>query len=126
MSRVAGTMGKSAGIMKSMATLVNAPTVMATMRTMNEEMVRAGIISEVMDDAMAAAEPEGLDAEADEEVDRVMSEIIASVKAPTAPRGQAAAAPAAAAAAAAPRRAAVPAGADDAEADAMVDRLRNL
>ena len=35
------------------------------------EMQRAGIIGEMMDDAFAAAEPIGLDEEADEEVEKV-------------------------------------------------------
>eukprot|EP00158_Paraphelidium_tribonemae_P010418 Partr_v1_DN7896_c0_g1_i1_m18015 putative Charged multivesicular body protein len=72
MARMSGTMAKSAGIMKAMGALISAPEVMAVMRTMGDEMAKAGIVDEMVSDAMAATEPEGLDEEADQEVEKVM------------------------------------------------------
>lgn len=85
-------MGKSAHIMKAMNRLINGPAVTETMyvdlssnlvtahsnpsrmllrRSMAAEMQRAGIIGEMMDEALASAEPDGLEEEADEEVEKV-------------------------------------------------------
>lgn len=47
-ARVAGVMGKSAAIMKSMNSLIRAPEVMDAMRRMSEEMQKAGIIEEML------------------------------------------------------------------------------
>jgi hypothetical protein len=83
---------------------------------------------------MAASEPEGLDEEADEEVQKVMFDLTAGVlgKAPDAPAhalaaaaATAAAAPAAAAPAAG-RRVAVAAGAGDADISALASRLDQI
>lgn len=117
--RVAGVMGKSTAIMGAMRHLMNAPEISATMRKMGEEMQRAGIVEDMMMDAMDAAEPAGLDAEADEVTEAIMHEITGGIlgkaavgtaavptAAATAVAGGAAARPAA------PRRVAVAEGAD--------------
>jgi hypothetical protein len=75
MSRTAEVFGKSTAIMKSMAKLVKAPTIGATMREMSAEMTKMGIIEEVMDDAMEVMEDEDLEDEADEEVDKILFDI---------------------------------------------------
>ena len=130
MARMSGTLAKSAGIMKSMSALINAPEVMATMRTMGEEMMKAGIVEEMMSDAMASVEPDGLEDEADEEVQKVMYDLTAGVlgAAPDAPlrglpeKAAAQAQPAAAGQA----RVAVAAGADDADISALASRLDRI
>jgi hypothetical protein len=102
--------------MKTMNALVNGPAMTATMRALGEEMAKvipfgsakeahshyctsvivlhfaftqAGIIEDVISDAMAAAEPDGLEEEADEEVQKVMYELTSGLlgKAPAAPTG---------------------------------------
>ena len=124
MYRVAGAMGASAEIMHAMAKLINAPQVMDTMRTLSSEMSKAGIISDMMAEALAAAEPEGLDEAADEELERVMSEILAGVSAPSAPMGAGVVSQRAAAASEpASRGAAVAVGDEDSDA---ADRLSRI
>lgn len=130
---MSGTLGKSAGIMKAMGALINAPEVMATMRVMGAEMMKAGIIDDVMQDALASAEPDGLEDEADEEVQKVMFDLTAGVLgvAPDAPANRLAAGArrtgtaAAAPAAAATGRVAVAAGADGDIGD-LADRLDRI
>lgn len=127
MSRVAGVMGKSTGIMKAMNEIIKAPELASTMRSMQMEMSRAGIIEEMMDDAFAAVEPEDLDAEADEEVEKLMADITQSVlsSAPSAPRARApaAASTSTATGAAAPKvKQAVAEGEDD-SMSARLDKL---
>ena len=128
MAKVAGAMKKSTAVMQSMSKLVKAPEMALTMRKMGEEMRRAGIIDELvgdaMDDAMGGAE---LDEEADEVTERVIAELTAGIAgaAPSALKGGlpgAVRAPAAAAAhagAGAPARVALPEGADDAAASRL-------
>jgi division protein CdvB (Snf7/Vps24/ESCRT-III family) len=130
MAKVAGAMKKSTAVMQSMSKLVKAPEMALTMRKMGEEMRRAGIIDELvgdaMDDAMGGAE---LDEEADEVTERVIAELTAGIAgaAPSALKGGlpgAVRAPAAAAhaGAGAPARVALPEGADDAAA-ARLDKF---
>lgn len=135
---MSGTLAKSAGIMKAMGRLLNAPEVMGTMRVMGAEMMKAGIIEEMMADAMESVEPDGLDEEADEEVEKVMFDLTAGVlgTAPTAPVAgipqrapvEAQASSSSAAAAAADRgRVAVPAGgAGDADIGDLASRLDRI
>ncbi|KAL8586377.1 hypothetical protein ACOMHN_022992 [Nucella lapillus] len=50
--RIAGALERSTQVMSSMQNLIKVPEVMATMRDMSKEMMKAGIIEEMMDDAM--------------------------------------------------------------------------
>ncbi|GFS16809.1 charged multivesicular body protein 3, partial [Elysia marginata] len=75
--RVAGALAKSTEVMQSMQQLIKLPEIQATMREMSKEMMKAGIIEEMMDDTMEALDDEELDEEADEEVDKVLYEITA-------------------------------------------------
>jgi hypothetical protein len=68
-------MAKSTAIMKSMGQLLKVPELNATMRKMGQEMAHAGIVEEMMGDAMDAAEPAGLDEEADELTEEVIYEL---------------------------------------------------
>jgi division protein CdvB (Snf7/Vps24/ESCRT-III family) len=82
-------MSKSTAIMKSMNALIRVPELSSTMRKMGEEMAKAGIIEEMMGEAMDSVEPEGLDAEADEVTEAVLFEITQGLMgtAPTAAKG---------------------------------------
>ncbi|BFZ01198.1 hypothetical protein BsWGS_04237 [Bradybaena similaris] len=75
--RVAGALSKSTEVMQSMQQLVKVPEIHATMREMSKEMMKAGIIEEMMDDAMETLDDDDLEEEADEEVDRVLYELTA-------------------------------------------------
>ncbi|KAF5892549.1 charged multivesicular body protein 3 [Clarias magur] len=84
--RMAGALQKSTEVMKAMQNLVKIPEIQATMRDLSKEMMKAGIIEEMMEDTL-----EGLDDEeemeeaAEAEVDRILYEITAGAlgKAPS-------------------------------------------
>lgn len=75
--KIQGSLKKSAGIMKDVNTLVRLPELNNTMRQLSTELVRAGIIEEVVDDALPNDEllEDELE-EADAEVDKVLQEIL--------------------------------------------------
>ena len=75
--KIQGSLKKSTGIMKDVNTLVRLPELNATMRQLSTELVRAGIIEEMVDDAMPDNElyEDELD-EAEEEVTKVLQEIL--------------------------------------------------
>ena len=75
--KIQGSLKKSTGIMKDVTTLVRLPELNATMRQLSTELVRAGIIEEMVDDAMPDNElyEDELD-EAEEEVSKVLQEIL--------------------------------------------------
>ncbi|KAE8326182.1 Snf7-domain-containing protein [Aspergillus sergii] len=75
--KIQGSLKKSTGIMKDVNTLVRLPELNATMRQLSTELVRAGIIEEMVDDAMPDNElyEDELD-EAEEEVSKVLQEIL--------------------------------------------------
>lgn len=72
--RVAGSVSKSTEVMQAMQSLIRVPEVAATMREMSKEMMKAGIIEEMLDETMDSIEDsEDMEDEADEEVDKVRS-----------------------------------------------------
>lgn len=75
--KIQGSLQKSAGIMKDVNTLVRMPELNATMRQLSTELVRAGIIEEVVDDALPNDEllDDELD-EAESEVDKILQEVL--------------------------------------------------
>lgn len=76
--RVAGSLQKSTEVMQAMQSLVRVPEVAATMRDLSREMMRAGIIEEMMEDTMDILEDQDeLEEEAQEEVDKVLWELTA-------------------------------------------------
>ncbi|XP_039287599.1 charged multivesicular body protein 3 [Nilaparvata lugens] len=76
--RVAGSLQKSTEVMQAMQRLIKVPEVAATMREMSKEMMRAGIIEEMLEDTMSSIEdPEEMEEEAQEEVDKVLWELTA-------------------------------------------------
>merc|ERR1712038_940768 len=75
--RIAGCLSKSTDVMKSMQQLVKMPEIQKTMMEMSKEMMKAGIIEEMMEDTMESMEPEDLDEDVQLEVDKVLSELTA-------------------------------------------------
>lgn len=75
--KIQGSLKKSTGIMKDVNTLVRLPELNATMRQLSTELVRAGIIEEMVDDAIPNNELlEEEEDEAEEEVNKVLQEIL--------------------------------------------------
>merc|ERR1712071_213306 len=76
--RIAGALQSSTQVMKSMQQLIRVPEIAATMRDLSKEMMKAGIIEEMLEDTMEGLEDsEELEEAAQEEVDKVLWEITA-------------------------------------------------
>ncbi|KAK2826066.1 hypothetical protein Q5P01_020280 [Channa striata] len=76
--RVAGALQKSTEVMKAMQSLVKVPEIQATMRELSKEMMKAGIIEEMLEDTFEGMEDgEEMEEAAAEEVDRILYEITA-------------------------------------------------
>ncbi|KAI3387778.1 hypothetical protein SNEBB_007119 [Seison nebaliae] len=75
--KMAGNMKQSADVMQSMQQLVKLPTMRKVATELSKEMMKAGIMEEMMDDTMASAlgDDEDLEIEADEEVDKILYEV---------------------------------------------------
>jgi len=78
MMKVAGVMQKSGQIMGLMNNLVKLPQINQVMLSMAREMEKAGLIEEMMDDAIN--NDEEVEEQADEELDKVVEEITLGVK----------------------------------------------
>ncbi|XP_037603058.1 charged multivesicular body protein 3 [Sebastes umbrosus] len=84
--RVAGALQKSTEVMKAMQNLVKIPEIQATMRDLSKEMMKAGIIEEMLEDTFESMEDgEEMEEEAEAEVDKILFEITAGAlgKAPS-------------------------------------------
>ncbi|XP_076834560.1 charged multivesicular body protein 3 [Brachyhypopomus gauderio] len=84
--RVAGALQKSTDVMKAMQSLVKVPEIQATMRELSKEMMKAGIIEEMLEDTFENMEDgEEMEEAAEAEVDRILFEITAGAlgKAPS-------------------------------------------
>jgi len=75
MVKVTGSLQKSTEIMKLSNQLVRLPQISQAMREMSMEMTKAGIMEEMIDDTLQMDEDEDLEAEADEEVDKVLFDL---------------------------------------------------
>lgn len=75
--RVAGSLQQSTEVMKAMQELVKLPEISKTMMDMSREMMKAGIIEEMLEDTMESLEPEELEEEAQQEVDKILWEVTA-------------------------------------------------
>ncbi|KAM3082455.1 Vacuolar protein-sorting-associated protein 24 [Clarireedia jacksonii] len=73
--KIEGSIKASTGIMKDVNSLVRLPELMGTMRELSQELVKAGIIEEMVGDMMPEAMEEE-DEEAEGEVDKVLGEIL--------------------------------------------------
>uniref|UniRef100_A0A2K5C4V0 Charged multivesicular body protein 3 n=1 Tax=Aotus nancymaae TaxID=37293 RepID=A0A2K5C4V0_AOTNA len=84
--RVAGSLQKSTEVMKAMQSLVKIPEIQATRRELSKEMMKTGIIEEMLEDAFESMDDqEEMEEEAEMEIDKILFEIIAGVlgKAPS-------------------------------------------
>ncbi|GLH09641.1 Charged multivesicular body protein 3 [Gryllus bimaculatus] len=76
--RVSGSLQKSTEVMQAFQSLVRVPEVAATMRDLSREMMRAGIVEEMLEETFEGLEDqEELEEEAQEEVDKVLWELTA-------------------------------------------------
>ncbi len=75
--KIEGSIRASTGIMKDVNTLVRLPQLTGTMRELSQELMKAGIIEEMVGDTLPDSEiVEGEDEEAEAEVDKVLSEVL--------------------------------------------------
>ena len=75
--KIEGSLKASTGIMRDVNTLVRLPELTGTMRQLSMELVKAGIIEEMVGDTLPEDELlEGEDDEADAEVDKVLQEVL--------------------------------------------------
>jgi charged multivesicular body protein 3 len=90
MRKIEGSIKSSVGIMKDVNALVRLPELTGTMQELSMELVKAGIIEEMVEDSMPNDELlEGEDEEAESEVDKVLGEILKDkVQAPAVPVDQ--------------------------------------
>ncbi|OQR70692.1 charged multivesicular body protein 3-like [Tropilaelaps mercedesae] len=82
--RVAGSLQKSTDVMRSMQSLVKVPEVAQTMQELSKEMMKAGIIEEMMQDTLdeTLGNDEELEEQAQEEIDKVIFEVTAGALVP--------------------------------------------
>lgn len=77
MRKIQASIKNGTEIMRDVNTLVKLPEISGTMRELSQELVRAGIIEEMVGDSLPDNELlEGEDEEAETEVDKVLSEIL--------------------------------------------------
>ncbi|RDW66068.1 hypothetical protein BP6252_09703 [Coleophoma cylindrospora] len=74
--KIEGSIRSSVGIMKDVNSLVRLPELTGTMRDLSQELVKAGIIEEMVGDSMPDAIMDEEEEEAEEEVDKVLGEIL--------------------------------------------------
>jgi charged multivesicular body protein 3 len=85
MIKLQGVLSTSTEVMALMNGLVKFPEVRETMTNLAREMERAGLIEEVVSDTFSVVDPDSLEFEADEEVNKVISELTADLLAPAGP-----------------------------------------
>lgn len=84
--RVSGSLQKSTEVMKAMQSLIKVPEIQATMRELSKEMMKAGIIEEMLEDTFESMDDsEDMEEAAEAEVDKILFEITAGAlgKAPS-------------------------------------------
>ncbi|KAH7709135.1 Protein T27F7.1 [Aphelenchoides avenae] len=88
--RMAGSIQQSTEVMRAMQQLVKVPQIMQTMREMSKEMTKVGIIEEMIEETMESLEPEDMEEQAQEEVDKILWEVTAGElgKAPAVASGE--------------------------------------
>ncbi|KAL6566865.1 hypothetical protein OROMI_015269 [Orobanche minor] len=75
-ARTVGHLSKSAEVMKHVNNLMKAPQVAVTMQEFSKEMIKAGVIEEMMNDAVDnALDSEDIEDETEEEIDKVLTAV---------------------------------------------------
>lgn len=78
--KIAGTLKKSTEIMKLVNRLCRVPEMMKQMQDMQQEMMKAGIIEEMVSDTMdTVMDADDIEEEADEQVQKVLTELTAGL-----------------------------------------------
>jgi len=75
--KVTGALQTSAEVMKSMQALIKLPEIQKTMQELSREMMKAGILEEMMEDTMEGLEGEEEEEDAQAEIDKILLEITA-------------------------------------------------
>eukprot|EP00043_Microstomoeca_roanoka_P018091 m.191801 g.191801 ORF g.191801 m.191801 type:complete len:214 (-) comp16762_c5_seq3:276-917(-) len=76
MAKMCGALERSTVVMSAMSSLVKIEEINETMRQLSQEMAKAGLIDEIVEDTMESVfEDEELDSEADAEVSKVLHEL---------------------------------------------------
>jgi charged multivesicular body protein 3 len=85
--KIEGSIRASVGIMKDVNTLIRLPELGATMRDLSVELMKAGIIEEMVEDTLPEDGDMLLEDEAEEEVDKILGEVLKQkeTKLPAAP-----------------------------------------
>jgi len=83
--RVTGSLAKSTEVMKFMEALVKVPEIQASMQELSREMMKAGIIEEMIEDSFESLEEDDLEEAAQEEVDKILWEVTSGVLGQAAP-----------------------------------------
>ena len=74
--KMAGSLQKSTEVMKGMQSLISVQNISSTMEDLSREMMKTGIIGEMMDEAIEETlDEEPIDDEVQAEVDKIMSEL---------------------------------------------------
>lgn len=74
--KMAGSLQQSTEVMRSMQNLISVQNISTTMQDLSREMMKTGIIGEMIDEAVEEAiDEEPIDEEAQAEVDKIMSEL---------------------------------------------------
>lgn len=75
--RVSGAMEKSTAVMKAMQSLVKVPEIQSTMMELSKEMMKAGIIEEMMEDALDTLDDDVEEEATQAEIDKILFEVTA-------------------------------------------------
>lgn len=76
MAKVAGALQQSTGVMQAMSEVVRLPVVAEACQSMAREMSKAGIIQEMQEDMFEMLEPDDMEDEIEEEVNKVVLDIL--------------------------------------------------
>ena len=76
MAKVAGALQQSTGVMQAMSKVVRLPAVAEACQSMAREMSKAGIIQEMQEDMFEMLEPDDMEDEIEEEVNKVVLDIL--------------------------------------------------
>ncbi|RDA84229.1 hypothetical protein CP532_0140 [Ophiocordyceps camponoti-leonardi (nom. inval.)] len=122
--KIEGSIRASVGVMKDVNSLIRLPELAGTMRQLSEELLKAGIIEEIVEDTLPADGDVLLeDDEAEGEVDKVLGEILSHKKEPSLPAAPVPEPQKPVAAAAAEEH--VEEEEEEEDAEAMMDQMRN-
>ncbi|KAK7208785.1 hypothetical protein V2G26_015963 [Clonostachys chloroleuca] len=78
--KIEGSIKASVGVMKDLNSLIRLPELMVTMRELSTELMKAGIIEEMVEDVLPEDGDMELEEEAEGEVDKVLGEILKDKK----------------------------------------------